>query len=213
MRIPPILPPTIFETFPRAFKASQIVQKSSLIPQLPRQTLPSSRFAMTSATGTDFSSYGIDNASFPTAAGVSLSDSQKLLTGSVLDLFAGNPSKRKLTLWTDDAVFADPLTIATGRKQYEAQWYGLKAAFSEITREHVEVTKGGNPIELGLTTKYTVKGIHSTQTIQSLVKIHTTEDGDKITKVEDRWDGNIPEGSFAKAMRNLNSVVVPAAVR
>ncbi len=32
----------------------------------------------------------------------------------------------------DDATFADPLTKAEGRKQYEAQWYGLVAAFSEI---------------------------------------------------------------------------------
>jgi hypothetical protein len=47
-------------------------------------------------------------------------------------LFAGKPTLKKLQLWTDDARFADPLTKAEGRRQYEAQWYGLKAAFSEI---------------------------------------------------------------------------------
>jgi len=67
-----------------------------------------------------------------TAAGVSLNDQQKIIVGSVLDLFAGRPSLKKLQLWTDNAKFQDPITHAEGRKQYEAQWYGLQSAFSEI---------------------------------------------------------------------------------
>jgi hypothetical protein len=50
----------------------------------------------------------------------------------LLQLFKGKPTLKKLQLWTDSAKFNDPLTQAQGRKQYEAQWYGLKAAFSEI---------------------------------------------------------------------------------
>ena len=37
-------------------------------------------------------------------------------------LFAGRPSLKKLSLWDDDGVFEDPITVATGRKQYEPQW-------------------------------------------------------------------------------------------
>ena len=93
-------------------------------------------------------------ASVLSSSPVSLSPPQQLLACSVLDLFAGHPSKRKLTLWADDASFHDPLTNATGRKQFEAQWYGLKAAFSEIERLGLEVRGAGNPIELGLKTRY-----------------------------------------------------------
>ena len=76
---------------------------------------------MASTDAPDFATYGIVNTDIPTATGVSLSSPQKLLVASILDLFAQHPSKRKLTLWTDDATFTDPLTIAEGRKQYEAQ--------------------------------------------------------------------------------------------
>jgi hypothetical protein len=113
-------------------------------------------------------------------------------------LFAGKPTLKKLQLWTDDATFADPLTKAEGRKQYEAQWYGLKAAFSEIEQLHQSVTSSGNPITMDLKTRYKMKGIGSEQTIESVVKIHTDEKGERITKVEDKWNGEIPEGAFAK---------------
>jgi hypothetical protein len=108
-------------------------------------------------TTTDpFSAYSILTPpnSLSTTPGVSLTPRQQLLTASILDLFAGHPSKRKLTLWADDASFHDPLTNATGREQFEAQWYGLKAAFSEIERLGVEVRSAGNPVEVGLKTRY-----------------------------------------------------------
>jgi hypothetical protein len=51
---------------------------------------------------------------------------------------------------------------------------------------------------MDLKTRYKVKGVGSEQTIESVIKIHTTPSGDRITQVEDRWNGNIPEGAFAK---------------
>jgi len=158
----------------------------------------------------NFVEYDVETTQINTAPGVELSESQKFLTGSVLDLFAGRPTVKKLSLWTDDAVFTDPLTIAEGRKQYSAQWYGLKAAFSDIKRLSCQVTSSGNPIEMDLKTLYKVKGLGTEQTIDSKIKIHY--EGEKITKVEDRWNDQLPEGAFANAMRNLNSVVVPAFV-
>lgn len=46
-------------------------------------------------------------------------------------------------------------------------------------------------------TRYKVKGIGAEQTIESVVKIFTNAEG-KITEVQDRWNGNLPEGAFAK---------------
>ncbi|KAL6717425.1 hypothetical protein ACLMJK_005340 [Lecanora helva] len=158
------------------------------------------------------SDLNIENTNIKTSTGVSLSDQQRTLVGSVLDLFAGRPSLKKLQLWDDNGVFEDPITKAEGRKQYEPQWYGLQAAFSEIERLHHEVTSGGNPISMDLRTRYVVKGIGKEQTIDSKVNIFFDKDTGKITKVEDKWDGKLPDSSFTNIFRQLNSVTVPKLV-
>ncbi|KAF1957074.1 hypothetical protein CC80DRAFT_547787 [Byssothecium circinans] len=146
-----------------------------------------------------------------TSPGVSLSQQQQTIVGSVLDLFAGRPSLPKLALWRDDATFTDPITVATGRDRYAAQWYGLQSAFSEIERLHHSVTNAGNPILMDLKTRYVIKGINKEQTIQSVVAIHLDEQG-KIAKVEDKWDGKLPDSSIMNAFRHLNAATVPKII-
>lgn len=51
---------------------------------------------------------------------------------------------------------------------------------------------------MDLKTRYKVKGIGSEQIIESKVSIFTRKEDGKIVKVEDRWNGNLPEGAFAK---------------
>jgi hypothetical protein len=51
---------------------------------------------------------------------------------------------------------------------------------------------------MDLKTRYVIKGINKEQIIESVVKIHTDDSG-KIKLVEDRWNGEIPEGAFSKA--------------
>ena len=58
----------------------------------------------------------------------------------------------------------------------------------------MSVTSSGNPIELDLKTMYKVKGLGTEQTIASKVKIFTKDD--KITKVEDRWNDELPDSAF-----------------
>ena len=146
----------------------------------------------------------IENTNINTAPNVTLSDHQKTLVGSVLDLFAGRPSLAKLQLWKDDGVFEDPIAKAQGRKEFEAQWYGLQTAFSEIERLHHEVKSAGNPIEMDLKTKYVVKGVGAEKVMESVVRIFT--DGERIAKVEDRWNGNLPDGAVANV-----SFLVPSS--
>lgn len=169
-------------------------------------------------SGDLFTQYKIDTppSALNTRPGVDLNDSQKLILCSVLDLFAGRPSKRKLTLWTDDAAFHDPLTNAVGRKKFEAQWYGLKTAFSEIERLGCEVVSAGNPMEMKLKTRYKVKGVGSEQTIDSVIQVETLGGAGgemRVKKVFDKWDGSIEEGPVRKALRGLNAVSVPAMVQ
>ncbi|KAF2157263.1 hypothetical protein K461DRAFT_289598 [Myriangium duriaei CBS 260.36] len=153
----------------------------------------------------------IENTNVNTAPGVSLSAEQKTIVGSVLDLFAGRPSLAKLQLWADNAEFIDPITISKGREKYQAQWYGLQSAFSEIERLSHEVTDAGNPILMNLKTRYVVKGVGKEQTISSVVAMHLGSDG-KITKVEDKWDGKLPDGAISNAFRHLNAVTVPKMI-
>ena len=50
---------------------------------------------------------------------------------------------------------------------------------------------------MDLKTRYVVKGIGKEQTISSKVNIFYDKDSGKITKVEDKWDGQLPDSSFA----------------
>jgi len=63
-----------------------------------------------------------------------------------------------------------------------------------------------------LKTRYKVKGIGTEQVIESRVEIFTDAEGKMITELQDRWNGELPEGAVTKAFRNLNSVVVPAFI-
>lgn len=85
----------------------------------PSATINLSRKAKMSSS--QFGELKIENTSIKTAPGVELSQRQQTLMGCVLDLFAGRPSLAKLQLWTDDATFTDPITIAKGRKQYVSE--------------------------------------------------------------------------------------------
>lgn len=73
--------------------------------------------------------------------------------------------------------------------------------FSEIERQGHQVTKLGNPISMDLKTRYVVKGVNQEKIIQSVINILTDEKG-MITKVEDKWDGNLPDGAMKNVSRN-----------
>ncbi|KAI6251077.1 hypothetical protein HI914_00673 [Erysiphe necator] len=142
--------------------------------------------------------FGIETIDFKVSSSVNLSVQQKLLVGCVLDLFKGKPTLKKLKLWDDNATFNDPLTMAKGRKQYQAQWYGLKAAFSEIEQLEATVLSSTNPIDLYVKTRYKVKGIGIEKIISSNVRIFTDPSEKFITGVDDLWDSGIPNGAIAK---------------
>jgi hypothetical protein len=54
-----------------------------------------------------------------------------------------------------------------------------------------------------LKTRYVVKRINKEQIVSSVVAIHLDGDG-KIQKVEDKWDGKLPEGAIA----NVSTVLL-----
>ncbi|KAI1212129.1 uncharacterized protein F4807DRAFT_458332 [Annulohypoxylon truncatum] len=167
--------------------------------------------AETLTKSASFESIGVRNTRVNEAPGVKLSSDQKLLVGSVLDLFEGNPTLKHLSLWSPDATFTDPITVASGYKKFAAQWYGLPALFNPIQIQSHSVKSAGNPIEVELTNKYTLKGIGTAQTINSVVRIDVGQSG-KIERVEDRWNDKLPDGVISDAFRKLNAQTVPIFV-
>lgn len=109
----------------------------------------------------------------------------------------GHPTPELLSLWRDDATFEDPIAFAEGYNRYAAQWYGLPAVFKEIKIQSHEVTTSENPVSVNLTNKYVLKVLGTEHTIKSVLQIHLDKD-DKITRVVDRWDDKIPDGTFTK---------------
>lgn len=201
--------PITFPTISRGIRAS--TSTSNILAARISRFAPITQNRNMATVGDDVKS-NIESTNIKTASGVSLDEHQHTLVGSVLDLFAGRPSLKKLSLWDDDGVFEDPITVATGRKQYEPQWYGLQTAFKEIERLGHEVTDAGNPIGMDLKTRYVVKGIGKEQVISSKIQIYYDKATGKITKVQDKWDGNLPDSTFTNIFRQLNSVSVPKMV-
>lgn len=85
--------------------------------------------------------------------------------------------------------------------------YGLQSAFSEIERKSHSVTSSGNPIELDMSTFYKVKGIGKETTINSKINIFV-EDG-KISRVEDKWDGKLPDSGIANVSKHWSNIINP----
>ncbi|WYZ45676.1 hypothetical protein EsH8_VIII_000992 [Colletotrichum jinshuiense] len=166
--------------------------------------------ASADANAPSFESIGIKNTDIVQKSGISLSQQQKVLVGSVLDLFEGNPTLKHLSLWSRTATFQDNITVAEGFDKFAAQWYGLPALFDPIKIQSHTVTSAGNPIELNLKNSYTVKGVKTEQVMESVVQIQVGDDG-KITKVSDKWNNNLPDGAFSQVRTEFNVSVLSAA--
>jgi hypothetical protein len=162
-----------------------ITSRNQLLP------IPTTRRSYT--TNTSPTTPYIPTQHIQTSPGVSLTPQQTTLTSSLLSLFSGNPSLAALSLWHPNATFANPLTIATGHKQYSAYWYGLTKAFSTIDRLSFQVkdagdSQAGNPLLMDLRTRYMIRGIESEQVVQSEVRVWVDGEG-MVERVEDRWGG------------------------
>ncbi|WDK23624.1 hypothetical protein CGRA01v4_14916 [Colletotrichum graminicola] len=166
--------------------------------------------ASADANAPSFESIGIKNNDIVQKSGVSLSQQQKVLVGSVLDLFEGNPTLKHLSLWSRNATFQDNITVAEGYDKFAAQWYGLPALFNPIKIQSHTVTSAGNPIELELKNSYTVKGVKTEQTMESVVQIEVGDDG-KIVKVNDKWNNNLPDGAFSQVRDSVQVSFLTAA--
>jgi hypothetical protein len=60
---------------------------------------------------------------------------------------------------------------------------------------------------MDMTTMYKVKGIGKETTISS--KVNIFHEGGKITKVEDKWDGKLPDSGIANVSKPWTNVVDP----
>ncbi|KAI5481333.1 hypothetical protein MNV49_004955 [Pseudohyphozyma bogoriensis] len=149
--------------------------------------------------------------------GIPLDGRRKQIVDDSMALFQSKPSldifKRG---WREDAVFEDPISLATGFKQYSAsvsQWFGMPKAFPKSETLAWKVTKSEpGLLEYEQRQKYTFAGIGTTKEVPSLVHIELDSE-DYITRFEDRWNGKpIPAGTIAKGLRNFNAETLPHLV-
>jgi hypothetical protein len=63
-----------------------------------------------------------------------------------------------------------------------------------------QVKDAGNPILMDLRINYVIRGLDKKQMIQSVVAIYLDDEG-RISKVEDRWGGELPEGAISEVSR------------
>jgi len=88
MRIHPSIPPTVFETFSRAVTNAPKGQSTSFLHSRP----------MMVSMGPNFANYGIENTSTNAARTATAVEQQKLVTGSILDLFASQSPKKNVSV-------------------------------------------------------------------------------------------------------------------
>ncbi|KAM5383800.1 hypothetical protein ACJZ2D_001789 [Fusarium nematophilum] len=135
----------------------------------------------------------IHNVNTTAAPGVALSDHERLLVGSILDLYEGRGTLRHLSLWSQHAYHANPPGIMTGHRRIVAAWYA-HAASLESSHIQSHMVQSTSPIRFNLSINETFRGLGLQVMINSEVRVHVDEDG-KIKRLEERWDTVTNEGA------------------
>lgn len=60
---------------------------------------------------------------------------------------------------------------------------------------------------MDMKTRYVIKGINKEQVVSSVVAIYLDGEG-KIQKVQDKWDGKLPDGAIANVSPSLDAAAV-----
>ncbi|KAH6867597.1 hypothetical protein B0T10DRAFT_370301, partial [Thelonectria olida] len=128
----------------------------------------------------------IHNVAINESPGVTLSDHERLLVGSILDLYEGKGSAKHLSLWSPRVYHACPGGILKGHRENLAIWYVHATWCESIQIQSHMVTSRMNPIRLNLSNKYIFKGIKMETTIDSEIQIHVDKDG-KVERLEEHW--------------------------
>ncbi|KAM6514343.1 hypothetical protein FALCPG4_015491 [Fusarium falciforme] len=135
---------------------------------------------------TPLSSRDIHNVNINTSPGVTLTGHERLLVGSILDLYEGKGSLKHLSLWSPQAYFTCPGGIMKGHRENVAAWYAHATWCESIQIQSHVVTSGGNSIQFNLSYKYLFRGIRMELIIESEVRVHADKDG-RVERLEERW--------------------------
>lgn len=149
--------------------------------------------------------------------GIPLEGNRRQIVEDVLNLFSSQPSLGIFhRSWRQDATFEDPLSKCLGYKQYGPQWYGMPKAFPTsrtLAYKVVSSTSDPRQIVYEQTQEYTIRFIGTKKVMHSTVVIDLDEN-DKITKLEDKWNGQDQPTRFgALWLRRLNAMTLPWLVK
>ncbi|KIS68772.1 uncharacterized protein UMAG_10657 [Mycosarcoma maydis] len=132
------------------------------------------------------------------------------LVKDAMDLFSAKPSAAIFARsWSRNATFSDPICHAVGARQYLAQWYAMRAVFSESeTLEWKLIRDEPTHIEYVQKQRYKLKALGTVKVMHSTVVMHTDAHG-RITRFEDRWNHTALPGTLAWPFRRLNAITLP----
>jgi len=140
----------------------------------------------TGESTTPLSFRDIHNLNINASPSVTLSAHERLLVGSILDLYEGKGSLKHLSLWSPHACLTNPGGIIKGHREQVAAWYAHATWHESNQIQSHLVTSRGNPIQINLSAKYLFRGIRMQLTIDSKIWVYVDKDG-KIERLEDRW--------------------------
>jgi hypothetical protein len=83
-----------------------------------------------------------------------------------------------MSVYAEKAIYDDPLSYCDTRYKIAGQWYGLSKIFSKLETKKLEVVRD-SPTEIVWKQRqaYTLKGVHASKEVDSLVSLGLDEHG------------------------------------
>lgn len=115
-----------------------------------------------------------------------------------------------MSLYTEKAIYDDPLSYCDTRHKIAGQWYRLLKIFSKLESRKMEVVKD-TPTEIVFKPRqeYTPKVLQTPPEVDALVSL-SLDDAGKVRYHKDMWnDKKYSHGGIGKLIKKLNGDYLP----
>lgn len=120
-----------------------------------------------------------------------LSPHRQEILRAITSFYSGSASESDMRIYSEDAVYDDPLSYCDSRYKIAGQWYGIPKLFKTFTTLSTEVVKS-SPAELvfKLRQEYVFQGGVAKKVVDSLVSLGLSgEEGKEVVKYhKDMWN-------------------------
>ena len=134
-----------------------------------------------------------------------ISDAHQSIITRITNLYGGSASEADMQVYDEKAIYDDPLSYCDTRYKIAGQWYGLPKIFSKLETKATEVVKDNDEeIVFKMRHEYTLKGVHASRKVDSLVSLGLDPNG-KVKYHKDMWnEKDYSHEGFGKFIKKLN---------